>query len=150
MTHPEQRPEHPALLLDETLYHEKELLKACVRSVVYHLNQALEKWQEEMIRVEFEDATKAEGPSWKPWKKSEKAKKLLLHCVERYKCLLAEGTFGRVAWIRVKQRNPDGFFNFRWIMVDDVLHLRFLDEFLPIECKRQDLLINREWLYHFE
>ena len=50
----------------------------------------------------------------------------------------------------MKQRNPDGFFNFRWIMVDDVLHLRFLEEFLPIECERQHLQINREWLFGFE
>ena len=150
MTHPEQRPEHPASLLDERLYHEKELLKACVRSVVYHVNQALEKWHEDTFRYNFEDMTKAEGPSWKTMEKVRKAKNLLWHCVERYKCLLADGTFGRVAWIRVKQRNPDGFFNFRWIMVDDVLHLRFLEEFLPIECERQHLRMSRSWLHSYE
>ena len=77
MAHPEQRPEHPASLLDERLYHEKELLKACVRSVVYHLNQALKKWQEEMMKVDFENVTKAEGPSWKTMEKVRKAKNLL-------------------------------------------------------------------------
>ena len=143
MRHPEQRPEHPASLLDQRLYDEKELLKACVRSVVYNLDQALQKWQDETERWDFEEM-KAAGPSWKTREKVREAESLFWHCVQRYKCLLAGGTFDRVAWIRVKQRNPDGLFNFRWIMVDDVLHLRFLEEFLPIECERQHLLINRE------
>ena len=78
MSHPEQRPEHPASFLDQRLYHEKELLKACVRSVVYRLKQAIKKLGDETDREDLEE-DKFKEASWKTKQKVKKAEHRLWH-----------------------------------------------------------------------
>ena len=142
-------PEDPAALADLRQHEATELLIACTRSVVYHLRQAIKNLHDETDREDLEEDRFKEA-SWKTKQKVKKAETQLWHCVQRFKWMLGDGTFDRVAWFRVKEMNPDGVEVFRWAMVDDAHHLRFLEEFLPIECERQHLRMSRSWLHSYE
>ena len=96
-----------AKALDQTAFRQTKLLKACVRSVVYHLRKDLEKL-DDVLYWEEEDAGCCGRALSETGEKVTQAQRQLWYSVQRMKWLQGNGT--SVAWIRVKQGRT--FFGF--------------------------------------
>ena len=101
---------HPAAL-DQKLYQEYKLLEACVRSVVYHLKNDLEKLYAETksSHVWYETAG---FYNWKLTGKVTMAENNLWYSVIRMKWLQGDGV--KMSWIKVKE-GEDPCPDYRWI-----------------------------------
>ena len=137
MTNPEQ----PIFLRE--FEQEANLLKACVRSIVYRLKTDVEtlhaatKWSHEMY-------AKIGFISWDSCLEQVKmAESQLWYSVHRMKWLQGDGV--TMSWIKVKEWTPQGM-DYRWIRIDEPHHVRLIQKvLLPEECERQNLNIDE---YH--
>ena len=117
-----------AKALDQTAFRQTRLLKACVRSVVYHLRKDLEKL-DDVLYWEEEDAGCCGRALSETEERVTQAQRQLWYSVQRMKLLQGDGT--SAAWIRVKQGRI-----FFWVRIDDPEHLRLLHLWLPSECRK--------------
>jgi hypothetical protein len=129
-------------------YEETALLKDSVRSVVYHLKNAI-------VQVEhWEDIAEEEIGCGCPFASDETEKMVkeserkLWYSVQPMKWLQGDGE--KEAWIEVKEREGPRQ-TYRWIRIDEPHHVRLLQTvLLPEECERQNLRVDRYAMHEYE
>ena len=91
---------YPPTPNDQKLYQEFKLLEACVRSVVYHLKNDLEKLHAETrsLHVWYE---KAGFYKWELMENVKRAEKQLWYSITHMRWLRGDGV--NTCWIRVKE-----------------------------------------------
>ena len=129
-------------------YRDAGLMKACVRSVVYHLKNAI-------VQVEhWEDIAEKEIGCGCPFASDETEKMVkqserkLWYSVQPMKWLQGDGE--KEAWIEVKERKGPRQ-TYRWIRIDEPHHVRLLQTvLLPEECERHNLRVDRYAMHEYE
>ena len=129
-------------------YEETALLKDSVRSVVYHLKNAI-------VQVEhWEDIAEKEIGCGCPFASDETEKMVkeserkLWYSVQPMKWLQGDGI--QEAWIEVKERDGPRQ-TYRWIRIDEPHHVRLLQKvLLPEECERQNLRVDKYAMHLYE
>ena len=128
-------------------WHDCQLIKDCVKSVVYNLKTALAKLEYEIDIAEQEQGCSGHTDE-EVKKRIKSARANLWHSVQRMKWLEADG--GKVAWVRVKSgKGPRP--NYRWVQIDDADHIELIrTSLLPDECAKQKLSVAQADMHRYE
>ena len=119
-------PESPRARSALKWWHDYQLMKSCVNSVVYNLKADLAKLVYEVGIAEQEQGFCGHIPE-EVKKRIKRARLNLWHSVQRMKWL--EGDGEKVAWIKVKYgKGPRP--NYRWVVIDDAYHIEMLHKTL--------------------
>ena len=137
MTSPEQLP--LVLRFDQ----ETKLLKDCVRSVVYHLKTDKDSLEKAMNHAHFVYAVGGIIP-WAANETIKKAECKLWYSVMHMKWLKGDSVT-LLSLLKVKTGE-----DYRWIRVDQPDQVRFVQQRLAEECRRQDLDIDKHSMHLYE
>ena len=138
-----------AAVLDQRAFNETKLMKACVRSVVYHLKNDIRVLEDENYIAGQESGGFDAFVPEETEKRVKKAERQLWRSTIDMKWLLGTTVTGgkHVAWIKVREGNP---IMYRWVVIDAPEHLLLIQRTLREQCERYDLNISKASMQRYE
>ena len=149
MTSPEQQ------TFIQKFEQETNLLKACVRSVVYRLKKDLGDHAYAKCRWLVKDKIKDQTPGELAIDR-KRAQQQLWHSVYRMKYLKPKwyeytATKDRgFSFVKVKRMFPERRIRYYWAVIERPYQLQFIQAQLEEECTRQELQIDAESMHLYE